>query len=262
MRIAEIFRSIQGEGLHVGVPSVFLRVVGCNLTCPGFGLPYGERAEKVTEVPITEFMELSVPKAGCDSQPAWNSAYKRLWTDYTPEELAKTLNGLAKPGDHLVITGGEPLLKGSQKHLAEVLPYLDYTKFTGITFETNGTQTVADYLIPLVRVPVTFSVSPKLSNSGEPWKRAIVPDAIESMARFHLVLKYVIREERQLAEVILSLAEYDIDPTRTPVYLMPEGAVSDQLGQTACEVAQLALDNGFRYSPRLHVDLFGNTFGT
>ena len=171
------------------------------------------------------------------------------------------------------------MLRGFQKGLVELMIHPDlHTRF--VTIETNGTQEFSfkklvsentheayiDYYRKFginKNCGVTFSVSPKLSNSGEKWEEAIVPEALESYNRWpksYLYLKFVVRDEGEMKEVHEAVRAYnhaniDIDA----VYLMPE---TGPHGMYDYEVAQLALKYGYKFSPRLQINLFGNEWGT
>ena len=119
IKVSELFYSIQGEGRYMGVPSVFLRTFGCNFTCQGFGMPRGElstEADEVAEraVEFTEYKALPLVSTGCDSYASWHPAFKDLSPMIEVEGLAKAIVDTLPFGEwrdeHLVITGGEPLL--------------------------------------------------------------------------------------------------------------------------------------------------------
>ena len=172
---------------------------------------------------------------------------------------------------HLVITGGEPLLKGFQPALRELIYHPDvFTRF--VTFETNGTQIFTpDNSVEYIRKfgvnknsGVTWSVSPKLSNSGEKWEEAIRPEALASYNAWpysYLYLKFVVRDEEDMKEVHEAVRAYDHARVNIDaIYLMPE--TGDASVDTEHTVAQLALKYGYKYSPRLQINLFGNEWGT
>ena len=156
-------------------------------------------------------------------------------------------------------------------------PYL-LTRY--VTIETNGTQIFSpydyfaghNYMFPdhhrkfgvNKNAGITWSVSPKLSNSGESWSEAIRPEALASYNAWpysYLYLKFVIRGEYDLVEVEQAISEYDKAGVNIcAVYLMPEGAVDHQMEEL--KIAKIALKHGYKYSPRLHLNLFGNEWGT
>jgi 7-carboxy-7-deazaguanine synthase len=183
-------------------------------------------------------------------------------------------------GVHLVLTGGEPLLKGFQQGVFDLMTHPDLkTRF--VTIETNGTQIFSpyDYCNDGYMFPdhhrkfgvnknagMTFSVSPKLSNSGEAWTEAIRPEALASYNAWphsYLYLKFVVKDEHDVEEVHDAVREYDHARVNIDaIYLMPEGGTDFELKQNDYNVAQLALKYGYKYSPRLHINLFGNEWGT
>jgi len=281
LKITETFSSIQGEGRRVGAPSFFIRTFGCNLSCPGFGQPDLNNLIPIEEMPHNQFdasqikdiNELPVFPIGCDSSAAWNKKYVHLARDMTPEELVEEF--LESRMREIVITGGEPLLKKAPKFWVEFLRELDNESYIDfpITFETNGTQKLIPELHEMLEnIPVIFSVSPKLSNSGEPKEKAWNIDAIDSYLdcvdinrykKSEVYLKFVIRNEDQIPEVLEFVRMFDEEliPDDS-VFLMPEGGTLEGLSLTEREVAQLAMTHGFMYSPRLHINLYGNTWGT
>ena len=222
MKIAELFYSIQGEGSLVGVPSVFIRTSGCNLRC-----------------------------AWCDTP----------YTSWQPEGADLTLGQIvdevkAHPASHVVVTGGEPMIA------PEIVPLTERLRGLGwhITIETAGTvfQPVACDLM---------SISPKLANSTPNGRWAaqhdrlrIQPEVLlELMARYPYQLKFVIEKPGDLEEVRALIGALGADRSR--VILMPEGTDRDRLRERAVWLAEICKQEGFRFSPRLHVDLWGNRRG-
>jgi organic radical activating enzyme len=283
IKVSEIFYSLQGEGRFVGVPSVFLRTYGCNFTCSGFGCKPGEKstgADDVAEVVhmYNNFLELPLVETGCDSYASWHPAFKHLSPNYTTEELvdrmlALTPNNMWAQNNgndvHLVITGGEPLL-GWQRAYKELLSHTRMADLKNITFETNGTQELhndfRDYLLEWCRAKpgrdVTFSVSAKLSASGESWDDAICPEIVTSYQTYgHAYLKFVVETEEHVEEAVRAVDAFRADGFTGTVYLMPQGGVVDPYESNKLNIANLCVERGFNYSPRLHVDLFGNGWG-
>jgi organic radical activating enzyme len=170
--------------------------------------------------------------------------------------------------EHLVITGGEPLL-GWQKAYPEFLSHDKMANLVELTFETNGTQDLHDDLWDYLwrwtkdSSSLTFSVSPKLSESGEDWNDAIRPDIVmQYQSLGYTYLKFVISREESLAEVEQAVAEYEEEGFNGPVYLMPVGGVESVYSLNNRKVAEMAMKKGWRYSDRLQVPLFKNQWGT
>ena len=219
MLIAETFASIQGEGMLAGTPSFFIRTSGCNLRCAWCDTPYTSWAPEGARVPVGELLE----RAG--------AAGRR----------------------HVVVTGGEPLLQ------REIDPLTRGLRAAGhhVTVETAGT------LAPPFTCDL-LSVSPKTSNSDPEgrWRdrhrrtRADEAPLATLLRRFpeHQV-KFVVRGEEDLAEVFGLAARLGVAAER--VLLMPEGRTAAEVAARAGVVGRLCAANGFRYSPRLHLDLFG-----
>ena len=280
IKISEIFYSAQGEGRYVGVPSVFLRTFGCNFTCSSFGMPRGQRSVEADEVALTvghynSFEELPLVATGCDSYASWHPAFRHLSPSRSLDDivdcmLAQTPNGAWQQGNgnsvHLVITGGEPLL-GWQRAYPELLEHQRMADLRHVTFETNGTQALhADFQQYLDqwarRGEVTFSVSPKLSVSGETWEDAICPDVVASYGRSGpTYLKFVVERAEDFDEVDQAVSEYRSAGFAGSVYVMPVGGVVSVYDENRINVADEALKRGYCYSPRLHVDIWGNGWG-
>ena len=282
IKVSEIFYSAQGEGRFVGVPSVFLRTFGCNFTCSGFGCSPGDRSTEADEVAkvvhlYKDFLSLPLVNTGCDSYASWHPAFKELSTNYDTKDLVDLMLALtpnnhwtqANGNDvHLVITGGEPLL-GWQRTYEELLSHERMQDLQNLTFETNGTQTLQnrfiDYLLSWADVPgreVTFSVSPKLSASGEKWEEAIRPEIVRMYQDYGTTyLKFVVDSEAHFNEVDQAVKEYRAVGFSGKVYVMPQGGVVTPYAENRVRVADWALARGYNYSPRLHVDLWGNGWG-
>ena len=281
LKVSEIFYSAQGEGRFVGVPSVFLRTFGCNFTCSGFGCAPGVRSTEADEVAknvhlYSDFNSLPLVNTGCDSYASWHPEFKHLSPVYETGEvidrmLALTPNHHWQQDNgndvHLVITGGEPLL-GWQRMYEELLSADRMQDLANLTFETNGTQTIqprfADFLEEwnTVEREITFSISPKLSASGEAWSDAICPNTVLSYQDYGTAyLKFVVDSERHFDEVDQAVSEYRAVGFTGKVYVMPQGGVVTPYAENRVKVADWALTRGYNYSPRLHVDLWGNGWG-
>ena len=280
IKIAELFYSIQGEGRYMGVPSVFLRTFGCNFKCQGFGMPRGElsnEAENVNPDLYTEYKALPLVSTGCDSYASWDPRFKHLSplldTDAIADAIVDTLPYKEWRDEHLVITGGEPLL-GWQKAYPDLLSHPKMAGLKEITFETNGSMRITkdfrQYLLnwSLGRKDrgynaLTFSVSAKLPCSGEPWEDAIKPEVVASYEDIgHTYLKFVIATEADFVDAERAIAEYRAAGFKGHVYLMPVGGVESVYALNNRNVADLAMKNGLRYSDRLQVPLFKNEWGT
>ena len=282
IKVSELFYSIQGEGRFMGVPSVFLRTYGCNFTCQGFGMPRGELSHEAEEIAhthtmieaFTEYKSLPLVSTGCDSYASWHPAFKDLSPMIEVDGLAKdivaTLPFKEWRDEHLVITGGEPLL-GWQKAYPDLLNQSCMKGLKEITFETNGTQELSQDLstylqqwkINREKNALTFSVSPKLSISGEKWSDAICPSIIRQYESVGFVyLKFVIASKEDAIEADKAVAEFRAGGFRGPVYFMPCGGVESLYNLNAKNVAIEAMNRGYRYSDRLQVPLFKNEWGT
>lgn len=222
MKIAELFYSIQGEGSLVGVPSVFIRTSGCNLRCAWCDTPYTSWQPEGTDLSIGQILD----------------------------EVK------AHPAKHVVVTGGEPMIA------PEIVPLTERLRGLGlhITVETAGTvfQPVACDLM---------SISPKLSNSTPigPWmaqheRVRIQMDVLEELIeRYEYQLKFVVSRAEDLQEIRGLVRELGAPVDR--VILMPEGIDTEVLRERGVWLAEMCKDEGYRFSPRLHVELWGNRRG-
>jgi len=292
LRYSEAFYSVQGEGRFVGVPSVFLRVFGCNFECAGFGQSRGDliasdkmpymidpKADKDHPEAYKDISELPVTPVGCDSSASWAMKYKHLQLTRSVDEVFDHITSLLPNGTftgqhgediHLVITGGEPLL-GWQRVWPELLERCKNVGLKNVTFETNGTQSVKSELINYFNLVgqdlhVTWSTSPKLSISGESTDDALIPDALRSMNEVensYLYNKFVVRDNLCIDEVDMFVDSYKESGVKLDsIYLMPEGATLEQQTLTEKGVAEICMNTGYKFSPRLHINLFGNAWGT
>jgi len=285
LKVAEIFYSLQGEGKWAGVPSVFLRTFGCNFQCRGFGLPRGQTTTEPEEIAeaIAEFKtyeELPLAKTGCDSYASWHPKFKHLSPVLSTQAVRERMEDIIPNNTwtqdnyedvHLVITGGEPLL-GWQRAYPELIDSCMDNGLQNITFETNGTQPLSDDFVNWIKTTwheergyqkLTFSVSAKLPDSGEKWEEAIKPEIIKQYDKLgYTYLKFVVATEEDVLDVDRAVKEYREVGFNGPVYLMPIGGLPEDYHLNTAQVAELAMKRGYRYSPRLQVDIWRNAWGT
>jgi organic radical activating enzyme len=282
IKIAELFYSIQGEGRYMGVPSVFLRTFGCNFKCAGFGMIRGTlsgEADVLAEKQIKynkwpTYNELPLVSTGCDSYASWHPDFKELSPMLTSDAIADRIMEILPQDhwkdEHLVITGGEPLL-GWQRAYPDLLSHPKMAGLKEITFETNGTQKLTEefkhYLGEWTAEQwdreITFSVSAKLPCSGEKWEEAILPEVVcEYEKRGTAYLKFVIATEEDLKDAERAVEEYRDHGFKGHVYIMPVGGVERVYHLNNRAVADMAMRKGWRYSDRLQVPLFKNEWGT
>ena len=296
LRYSEAFYSVQGEGKFVGVPSVFLRTFGCNFRCMNFGLDRSEpmRDEKQKNGIIhnqevqglldagvhettKEFNDLPIIHTGCDTYASIYPEFKKYNKQATVDEVVEHLLSLTPNGKwvqdngqdiHLIMTGGEPLLAW-QRLYVELFEHPRMQDLKNVTFETNTTQKLhpdfKNYLESQDRFAVTWSCSPKLSVSGEPWETAILPNIASeynSVNGSDLYLKFVVATDDDFDEVTRAVNEYRSAGVDCPVYLMPLGGRSEEYNLNVQEVANICMEKGWRFTPRLHISLFGNAWGT
>ena len=228
MRIAEIYRSVQGEGRLTGQPSTFVRTSGCNLRCWFCDTPY--------------------------------ASWRPEGEDRSVEEVFDSIQRLA--ADHVVLTGGEPMLYSELRPLCHMLHDAEFH----VTIETSGTL-----YLPLECDLI--SISPKLSNSTPSYLQSPrwhyrheqarhTPEIVQQLIREHdYQLKFVVDQRADCDEIeeFLRLVP-DADPMR--IYLMPQGMELDELVRTASWLEDFCVDRGFQFCPRKQIEWFGSIRGT
>ena len=296
LRYSEAFYSVQGEGKFVGVPSVFLRTFGCNFRCMNFGLGKWEPSRKDKQangnryndevkdlldrkihITTEKFNDLPIIHTGCDTYASIYPEFKHFNKEGTVDDVVNHLLSLTPEGKwtcdngqdiHLILTGGEPLL-GWQRLYVELFNHPLMKDLKNVTFETNTTQhlhkDLEDFLNSQDRLQVTWSCSPKLSASGESRSDAILTDVAYEYSRINdssIYLKFVVADRRDIDEAGRAVDEYRKAGLECPVYLMPVGGRSEEYNLNVKEVADICMERGWRFSPRLHISLFGNAWGT
>jgi len=231
----EVFASLQGEGPSLGRPVAFVRLSRCNLACVWCDTAYTWRFTG-------------------DNRPHRDGAtFERSANQLVLPEEDVAARIMALGQDRLVITGGEPLLQGAA--LARMVALLD-----GISVEIETNGTVAPHPA-LDRQVAQYTISPKLTHSGNPADLALVPERLSVWAHEPKAwFKFVIAAPEQLDEVLALAETHGI--ARSRIYLMPEGTDSETLRRRESWLAPLALEHGLRLSDRLHIHLYGDTRGT
>jgi 7-carboxy-7-deazaguanine synthase len=292
LKYSETFFSAQGEGQYVGIPSLWMRFFLCNLQCNGFGqkdptnpetyeLPY----ETIDITNIDSVFDLPVFDKGCDSSYTWSKKYKHLITDKTVTEAVDELTALLPHGkfihpatgqaSHMVFTGGEPMIKGTQPGMIEVIEEFKrrHNKPQYVTVETNGTRPITDEFAEWIEKEYTskenkewyWSLSPKLwATAGEQSKKAIKPDVIGRYAEVSPVgqLKYVVNgTDESWREVEENTKLFREAGCNYPVWIMGVGGTYEGLVQTEASIADEAIRRGYYYTSRVHVHIYGNAIG-
>ena len=285
IKVAELFYSLQGEGQYLGTPSVFLRIFGCNFKCAGFSMPRGTLSEErlaIDPANYDSYNDLPLVHTGCDSYASWDPRFKHLSPMLEVSAIVDRMqellpDGKFGPDKHLILTGGEPLL-GWQKSYIDLFEEIGKRgmNLTHITFETNGTQMLKpelkDWFLTNETYPmlnITYSVSSKLPSSGEVWEDAIKPEVIREYFQLSssLYFKWVVSNEEDYQDVQNAIKAYAevLGPfamTDIPIYLMPAGGTTKHYNDNEKWVAELCMKHGWRYTPRLQVQLWKNAWGT
>ena len=230
MLISEIFHSLQGEGELAGVPSVFVRTSGCNLRCNWCDTPYA----------------------------SWSPEGRQM----TVEEILAAVRPY--PSRHVVLTGGEPMIAPGIHELAFQLHERGYH----ITIETAATVKPDGIACDLA------SLSPKLANSApdarldDGWRRKHEasrwqPEVVAGwMAVRPYQLKFVVSSPEDIAEIETMIRETGCAVPPGKILLMPEGVTVEALRARAGWLGELCKQRGYRYAPRLQIELYGNKRGT
>jgi len=225
-----VFYTLEGEGLHIGKPSVFMRVAMCNLSCKGFASEDSPH--------------------GCDSFVSWSVKNK-----YTFDELNDFFeeNGFAEElykGAILKITGGEPMLQ--QSRLIKWIPtFINRFNFLPIIdFETNGTMQPKEDWVKRYRA--TFTVSPKMSNNGDPDRIRYKPDVLRWHNKHNACFKFVINEQADVQEMFERYIDNGIID-KEKVWLMPCCGSREEHTEKSAMVADICKQYQFNFSPRLQL---------
>lgn len=248
LEISEIFGpTIQGEGKKAGTPSVFIRFSKCNMNCSGYNVEY--------QTPT------GTKNYSCDSYYAIDPTFKAQWKRYeSHEELVQEVEKLFldyKPD--IVITGGEPLIYWNNKEFQKLLEHFILNDFH-VTIETNGSLNI-DFT-QAYQKEILFSLSVKLSNCGESFEKRINLNALttiikqtkESYLKFVVNKAFIPDAKKEITQILNQIPFCE-------VYLMPMGETLNELNDNAKEVIQMAIQNNFKYSDRIHIRVWDNKRG-
>ena len=235
----EIFKSIQGEGVKCGALSLFVRFSECNLFCSWCDTPYTWRWNN------------SHPH---DDDNVFNR--KEAQIKLTIEQLTSLIR--REKINRIIFTGGEPLLQ--QKRIILVMRNLQNRnngKFFEFEFETNGTVKPTNEILSEASL---FVVSPKLTNSGIEMSKTIL-HALDIFTKTpKAIFKFVVSSKKDFLEIRQIQQRYNIASKK--IWIMPCGRTSKKVLKTAREIVNQIIEYEYNYSPRLHIDLFGDKQGT
>jgi len=228
----KIFYTVEGEGEYAGIPSVFMRLSMCNLTCKGFA-------------------SADAPH-GCDSFISWSIKNKMTFEEIFELITQNSYNCKLRDGAIWKITGGEPLIQ--QKQLLKlVAAYRDRFGYVPIIdFETNATILPDDAWINEFKA--TFTTSPKLSNNGDPDEKRFKPTILKWHAENRSGFKFVINNESDINEVLEKyIHNPEINVPSNRVWLMPCCGSRAELAEKSAMVAELCKKHMLNFSPRLQL---------
>lgn len=229
----KLFYTLEGEGVYVGMPSVFMRLSMCNLTCKGF--------------------ESQDSPHGCDSFISWNVKNKMSFKEIDQYMIDSGYVHRLKNNAIFKITGGEPFLQ--EKKLLNFIKYFEYKNgfIPIIDFETNGTLVPSDDWKDL---GATFTVSPKLASNGDPEKKRYNPDALKWHSdNGKSFFKFVVQSENDIDEIIEKYINKFFIPNKN-IWFMPCCGSREEHTEKATQVAEWAKQWNVNFSPRLHLVLW------
>mgnify|MGYP003627672729 FL=1 len=238
LAISEVFYSIQGEGKTVGIPSVFVRLGGCNLMCGGMGTQFDGELHNGAEW-------------RCDSVEVWMKAQSKECSDILPQDCVEAI----KNGAHIILTGGEPMMqqKGLESFITYIKENINDKPFFEV--ETNGTIMPNNFLLEEIHL---WNCSPKLRNSGMDDFMTFKLDVIEKLNTKNTIFKFVVNSEKDWNEI---QTKYLPIIDKRKIYLMPSGENQELLNQNKLNVVELAKKNYLNFTTRLHIEIWNKKTG-
>ncbi|MBS4313725.1 7-carboxy-7-deazaguanine synthase QueE [Campylobacter vulpis] len=246
MQVVESFLSIQGEGKFAGNLAVFVRFSGCNFNCVGFNVKKQKEGKELV---------------GCDTLRAvFTKEYQNTYSKFNARELFLRVLTLAKDFKPIVvITGGEPLIHHKKPEFLRFITLLLEAKFE-VHFETNASIKIDFKKYPLYKKCI-FALGIKLSNSGVSKEKrlnykalkAFKKKAKKSFYKFVLEEKFLNKAEEEIEEIL--------SVVKNEVYCMPLGENETKLKKNALALVNFCLKNGYNYTDRMHIRLWGDKEG-
>lgn len=231
--VSEQFYSIQGEGLHCGIPAVFLRLSGCNLNCAGFS-------------------------NGCDAKHLWTAGEKHSFMQIIKRWQKNGWLKKLQDGAHLILTGGEPLLQMDMLVLFIRQLEKNLNMHPYIELETNATILLTDRFLEKID---QINASPKLSNSGNSRGMAYKTEVLSQLSQLTKTkFKFVIQYKDDIYEV---LDKYVLPFSMNPrnIWLMPEGNTRQAIQKNSSMVVESCKQYMMNFSPRLQIDIWDQLSG-
>ena len=244
--LVEHFYSIQGEGRYVGVPSLFFRFGGCNMSCSGFGCEYADN------------------KSGCDTYYAVDKElYIKSWVVInSSKELINILKSYnIEHKVDIVFTGGEPLIYAKDKIFIDFLEYLHKNNHK-VTFETNGSIDIDFKKFPIYKESV-FALSVKLKNSNEPYKKRVNKDAIFNISQNAKEAFFKFSIDKDSIDISLDdeIEEIISHAPHIQTYCMPVSSSKKELEKNSLPLIEYCKQKGYIFSDRLHIRVWNEING-
>lgn len=238
LAISEVFYSIQGEGKTVGIPSVFVRLGGCNLMCGGMGTQFDGELHNGAEF-------------RCDTVEVWMKATSMNVEEILDDRCIEAIKNDA----HIILTGGEPMMQ--QAGLEAFIKYVKHNINANAYFEveTNGTIMPNEFLLYQIHL---WNCSPKLLNSGNDRSMTFKAEVIKQLNKLNTIFKFVInniKEWNEVKEIYYNIID------KNKIYLMPAGENQDLLNDNKLNVVELAIENYVNFTTRLHIEIWNKKTG-
>ena len=253
LEINEIFGpTIQGEGKFIGTPSIFIRLSRCNMKCEGFNVTYKTPNGQI--------------KKSCDTYYAVDPAFKKQWKKKSSDDIINEVSNLMPDYKvDIVISGGEPLLYWKNEEFQKLLKYYINNNHR-LTIETNASLDIN--FEEKYQKEIIFSMSVKLLNSLEPLKKRININTLtkilmntkESYFKFVINKDSIKETNEEIQEIFKKLNNIE-KLSKTEIFLMPMGETTEEINKNSQSTINMAIENAYKYSDRLHIRIWDNKRG-
>ena len=247
MKVSEQFYSVQGEGPTQGTPAYFIRLKGCNLMCGGSN---------------GALVNLGKATWHCDTEDVWRNGQ-----DFTNQEVFQEIKETGKLKDilegssHLIWTGGEPTLPRHREDILKFLGDLDEQFGSNRAYnevETNGTLVLPYEFMTHIQ---QFNVSPKLSNSGIPKAKRIIPEAIHRIKEHdNYSFKFVVDSPSDADEIERDFVR-PCGVRKDKILIMPAGSTRTVFEKNLFPCSKICMNQGYKLSQRLQIKRWDRATG-